>query len=183
MTPPKLAILDRDGVINQDSDAYIKTPDEWLALPGSLDAIARLNRAGWRVVVATNQSGVRRRLFSVEVLNRIHDRMLRQLAEVGGRVDAIFICPCHPRDGCRCRKPAPGLLLAIADRLHLALDGVPYIGDKLIDVEAARAAGASPWLVRTGHGEETLAASGASLEDVTVVDDLSAAVDRLLANG
>jgi len=175
----KLAVLDRDGVINEDSDAFIKSPEEWRPIPGSLDAIARLNRAGWRVVVATNQSGLRRKLFSVETLNRIHDRMLRQLAEVGGRVDAIVACPCLPKDGCPCRKPSPGMLLAIAERLTVPLAGVPFVGDKLSDVQAARAAGAMPWLVRTGAGDATLAVGG-DLDGVQVADNLAAAVDRLL---
>lgn len=175
----KLAILDRDGVINEDSDAFIKAPEEWIPIPGSLDAIARLNRAGWRVVIATNQSGLRRKLLSVETLNQIHDRLHRQLAEVGGRVDAIFICPCHPKDGCACRKPQPGMLVEIGNRLRTPLDEVPYIGDKLSDVEAARAAGARPWLVRTGRGSQALVC-GEDLSDVTVADDLAAVVDRLI---
>ena len=176
----KLAILDRDGVINEDSEEYIKSPEEWHPIPGSLDAIARLNRAGWRVVVATNQSGLRRKLFSVETMNRIHDRMLRHLAEVGGRVDAIVACPCLPRDDCACRKPNPGMLIAIAERLNVPLTGVPYVGDKMSDVEAARAAGADPWLVLTGIDSRSLAARD-DLEDVQVADNLAAAVDRLLA--
>lgn len=178
----KLAILDRDGVINEDSEAFIKTPDEWIPIPGSLDAIARLNRAGWRVVVATNQSGLRRKLLDIETLNRIHERMHHQLAEVGGRVDAIVICPCLPKEKCACRKPRPGMLLEIAERLHTPLDAVPYIGDKLTDVQAARAAGAQPWLVQTGHGSETLALDQ-ELSGVTVAEDLSDAVDRLIGAG
>jgi len=178
----KLAILDRDGVINEDSDDFVKSPDEWRPIPGSLEAIARLNRAGWRVVVATNQSGLRRKLFSVETLHRIHDRMLRQLAEVGGSIDAIVACPCLPRDECACRKPQPGMLLAMAERLHVPLAGVPMVGDKLSDVQAARAAGAAPWLVRTGRGVATIAA-GEDLSDVQLADDLAAVVDRLLAEG
>ena len=175
----KLVILDRDGVINHDSDDYIKSPDEWHPIPGALDAIARLNRDGWRVVVVTNQSGLRRKLFDIEALNRIHDKMLRQLAEVGGHVEAIFICPCTATDNCDCYKPNPGMLLAVAQRLHTSLDEVPFIGDKLSDIEAARNAGARPWLVRTGRGNHTLSELPA-VDDVSVFDDLSAAVNELL---
>jgi D-glycero-D-manno-heptose 1,7-bisphosphate phosphatase len=176
----KLVILDRDGVINEDSDAFIRSPDAWLPLPGSLDAIGRLNRASWRVVIATNQSGLRRKLFDIETLNRIHDKMNRQLAEVGARVDAIFICPCLPRENCACRKPAPGMLREIGERLRTPLAAVPYIGDKPTDLATARAAGARPWLVRTGHGMRT-EASTALDADVRVFDDLAAAADALLA--
>ena len=175
----QLAILDRDGVINEDSEDFIKSPEEWHPIPGSLEAIARLTRAGWRVVIASNQSGLRRKLLTIDDLNRIHERMHRQLAEMGGRIDAIFVCPCLPKDGCECRKPAPGMLLEIGERLRTPLEHVPYVGDKLSDVEAARAAGARPWLVRTGHGKETLD-SGEDLSDVEVADDLAGAVDRLL---
>lgn len=178
-TAVKLVILDRDGVINEDSDAFIRSPDAWVPLPGSLDAIARLNRAGWRVVIATNQSGLRRKLFDIETLNRIHDKMNRQLAEVGARVDAIFICPCLDRERCTCRKPAPGMLHEIGERLRTPLDAVPYVGDKPTDLQAARAAGAQPWLVRTGRGAQTEA--GVTLgPDARVFDDLAAAADALL---
>jgi D-glycero-D-manno-heptose 1,7-bisphosphate phosphatase len=176
----KIVILDRDGVINEDSESYIRSPAEWVPIPGSLEAIARLSRAGWRVVVATNQSGLRRRLFDIETLNHIHDKMHRALAEVGGRVDAIFICPCLPRERCTCRKPAPGMLEAVAERLHVNLADVPFIGDKSSDVDAARAAGAQPWLVRTGAGMET-ESTLADLSDVTVCDDLAAAADQLVS--
>lgn len=176
----KLVILDRDGVINEDSDAFIKSPEEWKPIPGSLDAIGRLSRAGWRVVVASNQSGLRRKLLDIEALNRIHDKMHRQLAEVGGRIDAIFICPCLPKEKCACRKPGSGMLNALSERLHLPLTQVPFIGDRASDLEAARAGGARPWLVRTGSGAKT-EVSGVDLSDVTVVDDLAAAADLLAA--
>lgn len=175
----KLVILDRDGVINQDSDRYIKSPDEWDPIPGSLDAIARLNRDGWRVVVATNQSGLRRRLFNIEALNRIHDTLHRQLSELGGRVEAIFFCPCLPKDNCQCYKPNPGMLLSISERLRVDLASVPFVGDSLRDVEAARRAGARPWLVRTGKGIRSIQEAD-DLEGVTVVDDLASAADRLI---
>ena len=175
-----LAILDRDGVINRDSEAYVKSPDEWHPIPGSLDAIARLNRAGIRVVIATNQSGLRRKLFTIETLNAIHARMARELAEFGGRVDAIFFCPCLPRDDCDCYKPKPGMLLEISARLRLPLDNVAMIGDSVRDIEAARAAGARPILVRTGNGLATLAANPRL--GVEVHDDLAAAATALIAS-
>lgn len=175
----ELVILDRDGVINQDSPRHIRSPEDWIPIPGSLDAIARLNRAGFRVVVATNQSGLARKFFDIETLNRIHEAMHRQLAEVGGHVDAIFICPCHPKDNCDCFKPSPGMLLDISERLRTPLDKVPFIGDKLIDIQAARAAGARPFLVKTGNGMKTLK-SKKNLEDVEVFDDLAQATDALI---
>jgi len=176
----ELVILDRDGVINQDSTRHIRSPEEWIPIPGSLDAIARLNRAGFRVVVATNQSGLARRLFDIETLIRIHETMQHQLAEIGGHVDAIFVCPCHPKDNCDCFKPNPGMLLDISERLRISLDNVPYIGDKLIDVQAARAAGARPFLVKTGNGKKTLR-SKQNLDDVEVFEDLAKAADALIA--
>jgi D-glycero-D-manno-heptose 1,7-bisphosphate phosphatase len=178
----KLVILDRDGVINEESGDFIKSPEEWHPIPGSLEAIGQLSRAGWTVVVASNQSGLRRGLLDIGQLNRIHDRMHRQLAEVGGRVDAIFICPCLPKDDCACRKPEPGMLLEIAERLRTSLDEVPFVGDRLADVLAARSAGARPWLVRTGRGQEALD-SGEDLDDVRVFDDLAAVADQLVTGG
>src|SRR5690606_15356620 len=129
----RLVILDRDGVINEDSDAYIKSPDEWIPIPGSLEAIARLNRAEYRVVVASNQSGLARGLFDADTLSRIHEKMHRALADVGGAVDAVFFCPHGPDDECDCRKPRPGLLQDIARRLNVSLRGVPAVGDSLRD--------------------------------------------------
>lgn len=176
----ELVILDRDGVINQDSSKYIRSPEEWIPIPGSLDAISRLNRAGYRVVIASNQSAIARRLFDIDTLNRIHETMHRQLAEVGGHVDAIFICPCLPKDNCECRKPKPGMLLEISERLRTPLEKVAYIGDKLIDVQAARAAGARPFLVKTGDGKKTLK-SKEKLDDVAVFENLAEAADTLIA--
>lgn len=151
----KLVILDRDGVINYDSPSYIRSPDEWKPIPGSLEAIARLNQAGYHVVVATNQSGVGRGLFEMATLNAIHDKMHRALGTVGGRIDAVFFCP-HAQDaGCRCRKPRPGLYEEIARRYGVGLAGVPCVGDALRDLEAAAAVGAQPMLVLTGKGEIT----------------------------
>lgn len=175
----KLVILDRDGVINHDSDAYIKSPEEWKPIAGSLEAIALLNQAGYRVLVATNQSGVGRGLFDMATLNAIHDKMHRALGQAGGRVDGIFYCP-HAQDaGCACRKPKPGLLDEIAHRFGVSLDGVPVIGDSLRDLQAAAAVGAQPVLVLTGKGGKTRKEGG--LPEGTVIhDNLSEAVRSLL---
>lgn len=178
----RLVILDRDGVINEDSDAYIKSPDEWVPIPGSLEAIARLNRAEYRVVVASNQSGLARGLFDADTLSRIHEKMHRALADVGGAVDAVFFCPHGPDDECDCRKPRPGLLQDIARRLNVSLRGVPAIGDSLRDLQAARSVGAQPILVLTGKGAKTQARLQAEgFGDIPVFADLAAAVDALLA--
>ena len=152
----KVVILDRDGVINRDSDQFIKTPDEWRPIPGSLEAIARLNHAGYRVVVATNQSGIGRGLFEMAMLNAIHDKMHRALALSGGRIDAVFYCP-HTADAeCECRKPKVGMLKEIGVRFGVDLAGVPCIGDSLRDLQSAEAVGGQPILVLTGKGERTL---------------------------
>lgn len=175
----RLVILDRDGVINQDSDDYIKSPEEWIPLPGSLEAIARLNQAGFTVAVATNQSGIGRGLYDLETLEAIHAKLHGLLAEQDGHIDGIFFCPHTPEEHCDCRKPAPGLLQQISEHFGVALLGVPMVGDALRDLQAARAVGASPMLVRTGKGMRTLE-QGEDLEDVPVFDDLSAAVDAML---
>lgn len=175
----RLVILDRDGVINEDSDEYIRSPDEFLPIPGSLEAIARLNQAGYTVAVATNQSGIGRGYFDLQTLEAMHSKLRTMLAEAGGRIDGIFYCPHTPDDQCDCRKPKPGLLLQIASHFGVPLVGVPAIGDSLRDIEAARAVGAKPVLVRTGKGMRALAA-GKNLEDVSVFDDLATAVDTML---
>ena len=151
----KLVILDRDGTINHDSDQYIKSPEEWHPIKGSLEAIARLTQADYRVVVATNQSGIARGLFDTRTLFAIHDTLLRALAQVGGRIDAFFFCPHKAEDRCGCRKPQPGMLLEVARRFNVALDEVHMVGDAQRDLEAAAAAGAKPVLVLTGKGIET----------------------------
>lgn len=175
----KLVILDRDGVINHDSVNYIKSPEEWRPIPGSLEAIARLNHAGYLVVLATNQAGVGRGLFEVSTLNAIHDRMHRALAQIGGRIDAIFFCP-HARDAnCGCRKPKPGLLEEIARRFNVELQGVPSIGDSLRDLEAAAAVGAAPILVLTGNGEVTRDAGGLP-EKTQIYPDLAHAARAIV---
>ena len=156
----KLVILDRDGTINRDSDHYIKSPAEWKPLKGSLEAIARLTQAGYRVVIATNQSGLARGLFDMTTLNAIHDSLQHAAQQAGGRIDAIFFCP-HAGDAdCACRKPRPGMLLEIAKRMNVPLEGVPMVGDSLRDLQAAAAAGARPVLVLTGKGRQTREAGG-----------------------
>ncbi|MGH8743611.1 MAG: D-glycero-beta-D-manno-heptose 1,7-bisphosphate 7-phosphatase [Burkholderiales bacterium] len=174
----KLVILDRDGVINHDSAEFIKSPDEWKPIAGSLEAIARLNQAGYRVVVATNQSGIGRRLFDMTALNAIHDKMHKSLTQHGGRIDAIFFCP-HARDlMCACRKPKTGLFQEIAQRFNVNLAGVPCVGDSVRDLQAARAAGAQPILVLTGKGKKTRAA-GNLPEGTQIYADLAEAARAL----
>jgi len=176
----KLIILDRDGVINVDSDQFIKSPAEWKPIPGSLEAIAKLNQAGYRVVLATNQSGIGRGLFDMATLNAIHDKMHKALAHVGGRIDALFFCPHAADSKCDCRKPKPGLFEEISKRFNMDLTGVPAIGDSLRDLQAATAMGARPILVRTGKGEKTLEAGGLP-EGTLVFADLADAVRHLTA--
>lgn len=178
----RLIILDRDGVINEDSDAYIKSPDEWRPIPGSLEAIARLTQADFHVVVATNQSGVARGLFNVDMLNRIHNRMIDEVHHKGGEIDAIFFCPHAPHDHCRCRKPLPGLFHDIAGRLKTNLNGTYAVGDSLRDIQAAQAAQALAILVRTGKGAKT-ALNAAALAGVPVYNDLAAFTAALLGAG
>ncbi|NEV63435.1 D-glycero-beta-D-manno-heptose 1,7-bisphosphate 7-phosphatase [Thiorhodococcus minor] len=179
----RLVILDRDGVINHDSDTYVKSVGEWTPIPGSIDAITRLSRSGYRVAVATNQSGLARSLFTHAELNAIHRQLHALLATQGGKIELIAFCPHGPDAGCRCRKPGPGLLEEIAGRFGCCLESVPFIGDSISDVRAARAAGASPWLVRTGKGERTLAGSrGRELADVPIFADLGAAAHALLTD-
>jgi D-glycero-D-manno-heptose 1,7-bisphosphate phosphatase len=177
----QLVILDRDGVINEDSAGYIKSPEEWIPIPGSLEAIARLHRAGWHIVVATNQSGIARNLFDSDALVQIHDKMRRCVADAGGIIDAIFFCPHGPHDNCNCRKPKPGLFLDIARRLRISLHGVPAIGDSLRDLQAAKAAGARPIQVRTGNEGAAIPDINTVSIDVPVYDNLACAVDVLLA--
>ena len=181
----RLVILDRDGVINQDSDDYIKSLDEWVPIPGSIEAIARLSRAGFRVAVATNQSGLARGLFELETLNAIHQRLRERVEAEGGRIEMIAFCPHGPDDSCDCRKPRPGLLLEIAARFDVDLTDVPFIGDSLGDIRAARAAGAQPWLVRSGKGERTLERlheqdTDEAPSDIPIYPDLNAAATALI---
>jgi D-glycero-D-manno-heptose 1,7-bisphosphate phosphatase len=179
----KLVILDRDGTVNEDSTDFVKSPEEWLPLPGALEAIARLNHAGWHVVIASNQSGLGRGLFDVSTLNAMHAKMHTLLAAVGARVDAVFYCPHTPDDRCHCRKPEPGLMEQIGERYGLELGAVPMVGDSARDVLAAVAAGCEPHLVLTGKGQ---AYRGRDLPDTfpdstRVHADLAAFADFLIA--
>lgn len=174
----KLIILDRDGVLNKDSDDYIKTPEEWIPIPGSLEAIARLSHSNYRIVVATNQSGVGRGFLDIIMLNRIHAKMHRLVQEAGGHIEAVFFCPDRDDDS-PWRKPNPGMLEAIGQRLRSSLRDIPVVGDSWRDVLAARAVCAQPVLVLTGKGQRTLAAQN-NLQGVDVYDDLAAVADSLL---
>jgi D-glycero-D-manno-heptose 1,7-bisphosphate phosphatase len=175
----KLVILDRDGVINYDSAGFIKKPEEWKPIPGSLEAIARLNQDGYRVVVATNQSGVGRGLLDMATLNAITDKMHKALAQAGGRIDAVFYCP-HTQDAnCKCRKPKPGLYEDIASRFNVDLSGTPCVGDSLRDLQAAQQVGAQPILVLTGKGKQT-AKQGGLPPNTRTYADLDAAVKSLI---
>ncbi|WIM04584.1 MAG: D-glycero-beta-D-manno-heptose 1,7-bisphosphate 7-phosphatase [Candidatus Nitricoxidivorans perseverans] len=170
----KLIILDRDGVINFDSDQYIKSPDEWQPIPGSLEAIARLTQWGYRIVVATNQSGIGQGLFEMDTLNAIHEKMIKAAAQLGGRIDGVFFCPHTNGDQCACRKPKPGMLEQIAARYNTSLKGVPAVGDSLRDLQAAAKMGARPILVLTGKGQKTRL-DPALPPETRVFDDLAAA--------
>lgn len=176
----KLVVLDRDGVINEDSDDYIKSPAEWIAIPGSLEAIARLNHYGYKVAIATNQSGLARHLFTIDTLNAIHQKMRADLERVGGQIDGIFFCPHGPDDDCNCRKPKSGLMAQIKERFGVDLTEVQVVGDSLRDLQAAQKVGAQPILVRTGKGERTLKQHASDLEEIPVFSDLSAVVDCIL---
>ena len=177
----KLAILDRDGVINFDSDQYIKSPAEWRPIPGSIEAIARLSQTGYRIAVATNQSGIGRGLFDMATLNAINDKMMEMVFRHGGRIDALFFCPHTAAEECACRKPRTGMLEEIAARFHADLKGVPCVGDSLKDVQAADAVGAQPILVLTGKGERTREEGGLPKRTL-VFQDLGEASRHLIAH-
>jgi D-glycero-D-manno-heptose 1,7-bisphosphate phosphatase len=177
----KLAILDRDGVINFDSDQYIKSPAEWRPIPGSIEAIARLNQSGYRVAVATNQSGIGRGLFDMATLNAINDKMMEMVFRHGGRIDALFFCPHTAAEECACRKPRTGMLEEIAARFHADLNGVPCVGDSLKDVQSADAVGAQPILVLTGKGERTREEGGLPKKTL-VFQDLAEASRHIVAH-
>ena len=182
----KLIVLDRDGSLGQISEDYVRSPDDWLPQPGALEAVARLNQGGWRVVVASNQSGLGRGLFDMATLNAVHARMHKLLAAAGARVDAVFVCPHAPEDGCSCRKPEPGLLQQIAQRYGVVLSEVRAVGDSLNDVQAAVAAGCQPHLLLCGQLNAHAGALGLPLPllpDGTLVhQDLAAFADFLLAS-
>jgi D-glycero-D-manno-heptose 1,7-bisphosphate phosphatase len=174
----KLLILDRDGVINYDSDAYIKTVEEWIPLPGSVEAIAQLSKAGWTVAVATNQSGIARGYCAVATLDAMHERLRSLVAEQGGELGLVVYCPHGPDDGCDCRKPKPGMLKTIAAHYDVALTNLWFVGDTLGDLEAAKAVDCQPVLVKTGKGAKTL---GKTLPVGTLIfDDLAAVAAELV---
>lgn len=170
----KLIILDRDGVINYDSEHYIKTPDEWIPIPGSLEAIGELTRKGYHLVVATNQSGVGRGYYDEATLAAIHNKMHALLAEFNGKIDKVFYCPHLPTAACDCRKPAPGLLRQISEHYACDLRKVPFVGDSMRDIRAALTVGCRPILLRSGNGLATEPLLGNLEEKVEVFDDLAA---------
>ncbi len=175
----RLVMIDRDGVINEDSGEFIKSVAEWRPIKGSLEAIASLHRAGWQVAVVTNQSGVGRGLYDEATLAQIHEHMRARVRAAGGELAGVYYCPHLPDAGCECRKPKPGMFRALERELGVSVVGAPYIGDRISDVEAADAVGARPMLVRTGTGAATVALLGA--RKVPVFDDLAAAARSLLA--
>ncbi len=182
----KLLILDRDGVINQDSEQFIKSPDEWVPIPGSIEAISRLSQAGYDIVVITNQSGVGRELFSADKLSQIHLRMISEVQKHGGKIQSILFCPHHPDDDCHCRRPKTGLYQELAQRLNISFNGIFSVGDSLRDLQAAKAAGATPVLVKTGNGSKTrkkiLHDETLELQDTLVFRNLAKFADALLYN-
>lgn len=176
----KLLILDRDGVINYDSDAYIKSVEEWIPLPGSIEAIAQLSKAGWTVAIATNQSGIARGYYNIATLDAMHARLRTLVAEQGGEVGLVVYCPHGPDEGCDCRKPKPGMLKIIAEHYKVPLAGIWFVGDSLGDLEAAKAVDSQPVLVKTGKGEKTQAKN---LPVGTLIfDDLAAVAAELINN-
>ena len=184
MNPIKLIILDRDGTINEDRDDFVKTVDEWVPIPGALEAIARLNHAGWHTVVATNQSGLGRGTFDMATLNAMHTKMNQLLAKQGGRIDAVFFCPHAPDEACACRKPLPGLFEQIGERFGVSLEDVPVVGDTIRDLQAGAAVGCQPHLVRTGKGARLDAAQiealCAQVPGTQVHADLTAVAEHII---
>ena len=173
----KLIILDRDGVINEDSDDYIKSPDEWIPIAGSLEAIGALSQNGFKVIIITNQSGIGRKIFSIEMLNAIHKKMCINLAQYGGVIDGIFFCPCAPEENCNCRKPKSGLYNEVSDRLQISLENVFCVGDKITDIQAAQNAGARPILVKTVKENDD---SGNIPKNIPIYDDLLSFVNKVI---
>jgi len=173
----KLIILDRDGVINEDSDDYIKSPDEWIPIAGSLEAVGKLSQNGFKVIIITNQSGIGRKIFSIEMLNAIHKKMSTNLEQYGGVIDGIFFCPCAPEENCNCRKPKSGLYNEVSDRLQISLENVFCVGDKITDIQAAQNAGAKPILVKSG--KENID-SGNIPENIPIYDDLLSFVNKVI---
>jgi D-glycero-D-manno-heptose 1,7-bisphosphate phosphatase len=181
---PKLVILGRDGILNVYRDDHVKSPQEWQPVPGALEAVAKLNHAGWHAVVATNQSGIGRGMIDMSSINAIHAHMMRCLAAVGGRIDAVFYCPHAPEDNCDCRKPMPGLMIEIGRRYGIDLRQVPMLADTVRDLHAAHAAGCEPHLVRCGRAaafdEDQLRQIALDIPGVEIHDDLGAFADHLL---
>ena len=173
----KLIILDRDGVINEDSDDYIKSPDEWIPIAGSLEAIGKLSQNGFKVIIITNQSGIGRKIFSIEMLNAIHKKMSINLAQYGGVIDGIFFCPCAPEENCNCRKPKSGLYNEVSDRLQISLENVFCVGDKITDIQAAQNARAKPILVKTGKENDD---SDNIPKNIPIYDDLLSFVNKII---
>lgn len=176
----RLLIVDRDGVINEESADFIKSPSEWVPIPGSLQALGRATQAGFRIAVVSNQSGLARGLFTIEQLNQIHAHMQHEAAHHGARIDAIFFCPHDPSDNCDCRKPRTGLLTSIHQRTGFDLGTAVMIGDRLSDIDAALAVGARPILVETGHGSETKSMLGE--REICICADLAAAISLILSS-
>ena len=172
----KLIILDRDGVINEDSDDYIKSPDEWIPIAGSLEALGKLSQNGFKVIIITNQSGIGRKIFSIEMLNAIHKKMSINLAQYGGVIDGIFFCPCAPEENCNCRKPKSGLYNEVSDRLQISLENVFCVGDKITDIQAAQNARAKPILVKTGKENDD---SGNITKNIPIYDELLSFVNKV----
>lgn len=191
MNNQKLVILDRDGVINFDSDQFIKSPDEFKIIPGTLESIAKLNQHGIKVVIATNQSGIGRSLFDMDTLNLIHKKLHTSLAEVGGRIEAIFFCPHVDSDNCECRKPKNGMFLEIAETFNISLHGIFAVGDSLRDLQAAFSVGCQPILVLTGKGKNTLKNHNENLQEnseflipgnTKIFENLTQATDYIIQN-
>lgn len=182
---PKLVILGRDGILNEFREDHIKAPEEWVVIPGALEAVSRLNHAGWHVVVATNQSGIGRGMIDMSAVNAVHAHMMRCLAGAGGRIDAVFFCPHTPEDLCECRKPLPGMVLDIGRRYGVDLAQVPMVGDTLRDLQAAQSAGCQPHLVRSGRAAvldpEQLASLTAQVPGTVVHHSLGDLATHLLA--
>jgi len=178
----RLVILDRDGVINHDSDAFVKSPSEWVPIDGSIDAIAELSNAGFTVAVATNQSGVGRKLIDLPTLEAIHKKMRRAVTDAGGDLGRIVFCPHHPDDNCDCRKPNPGLFNKLARQYGVPINGVPMVGDSERDITAAKAVSGRPILVLTGNGQSTAAVLLEKNEEVETYADLQAAAKQLISD-
>ena len=176
----KLIILDRDGVINEDSDHYIKSVDEWLPIPGSIEAIAKLSKSGFTIAVATNQSGIGRGYYSLDALDVMHSKMCTLVKNNGGIISGIFFCPHHPDEQCDCRKPKPGLVNQIEEAFNCNAKGSIFVGDSLKDLQVAVVKHCKPILVRTGKGERTLEKGLGELSNTPIFNNLAAVADAIL---